>query len=225
MNNQDFINSLIEEHIQWRVTELALIKKIYLKLQTNEEKRFFLQSSIPTIYSIWEGFVKKILKSLLQFLDTKEIASNNISEELLVWSLNDKIKALKDSEDFKKKIKNSQLLINQLGNEVRFSRFKIDTKSNLNDRVLKELCSNFGLFDVEEFFSNDELTGLKKLIEKRNIISHGGQNALVIESLDDVQEYILLITKLMDNWVLFIDDFLENEKYLKKEYQNIGSER
>ena len=120
MNNQDFISSLIEEHIQWRVTELALIKKIYLKLQTNEEKRFFLQSSLPTIYAIWEGFVKKVLKSLLQFLDTKEILSENISEELLVWSLTEKIKALKDSEDFKKKIKNSQLLIQQLGNEVKF---------------------------------------------------------------------------------------------------------
>jgi len=215
MNNRDFINNLIEEHIQWRVTELALIKKIYLKLQTGEEKRFFLQSSIPTIYAIWEGFVKKILKSLLQFLDTKEISSENISEELLVWSLSDKIKALKDSEDFKKKIKNSQLLIQALGNEVRFSRFKIDTKSNLNDRVLKELCSNFGLFEIEEFFSNDELIGLRQLIEKRNIIAHGGQNALVIESLDDVQEYIVLVTNLMDNWILFIDDFLENEKYLK----------
>jgi len=215
MNNQDFISNLIEEHIQWRVTELALIKKIYLKLQTDEEKRFFLQSSIPTIYAIWEGFVKKVLKSLLQFLDTKEISSDTISEELLVWSLNDKIKALRDSEDFKKKIKNSQLLIQQLGNEVKFSRFKIDTKSNLNDRVLKELCSNFGLFEIEEFFSNDELITLRRLIEKRNTIAHGGQNALVIESLDDVQEYIVLVTKLMDNWILLIDDFLENEKFLK----------
>ena len=133
----------------------------------------------------------------------------------LVWSLSDKIKALKDSEDFKKKIKNSQLLIQQLGNEVKFSRFKIDTKSNLNDRVLKELCSNFGLFEIEEFFSNDELITLRRLIEKRNTIAHGGQNALVIESLDDVQEYIVLVTNLMDNWILFIDDFLENEKFLK----------
>ena len=77
------------------------------------------------------------------------------------------------------------------------------------------MCSHFGLFDIEEFFSNDELIGLKQLIEKRNIIAHGGQNALVIESLDDVQEYIVLVTKLMDNWILFIDDFLNNEKYLK----------
>ena len=215
MTNRDFVDGLIDEHIQWRITELALIKKIYLKLQTDEEKRFFLQSSIPTIYAIWEGFVKKVLKSLLQFLDTKEISSDTISEELLVWSLNDKIKALRDSEDFKKKIKNSQLLIQQLGNEVKFSRFKIDTKSNLNDRVLKELCSNFGLFEIEEFFSNDELITLRRLIEKRNTIAHGGQNALVIESLDDVQEYIVLVTKLMDNWILLIDDFLENEKFLK----------
>jgi hypothetical protein len=212
MNNRDFINSLIEEHIQWRVTELALIKKIYLKLQTDEEKRFFLQSSIPTVYAIWEGFVKKILKSLLQFLDIKEIPPENISEELLVWSLTDKLKALRDSKDFKKKIKNSQLLIQQLRNEVKFSKFEIDTKSNLNDKVLKELCGNFGLFDINIFFTEDELNKLKELIKKRNSISHGDETAI---SLNLIQEYIVLVTKLMDNWILFIDDFLENEKFLK----------
>jgi hypothetical protein len=212
MTNRDFVDSLIEEHIQWRVTELALIKKIYLKLQTDEEKRFFLQSSIPTIYALWEGFVKKVLKLLLQFLDTKNILSENISDELLVWSLTDKIKALKDSENFKKKIKNSQLLINQLNNEVRFSQIKIDVKSNLSDKVLKELCGNFGLFNIENFFTEDELKKLEKLIKKRNSISHGEETAL---DLKIVQEYIVLVSKLMDNWILFIDDFLENEKYLK----------
>jgi hypothetical protein len=212
MTNRDFVDSLIEEQIQWRVTELALIKKIYLKLQTDEEKRFLLKSSIPTIYAIWEGFVKKVLKLLLQFLDTKDILSKNISKELLVWSLTDKIKALKDSENFKKKIKNSQLLINQLNNEVRFSKMKVDTKSNLNNKVLKELCGNFGLFDMDAFFSEDELDKLEKLIKKRNSIAHGEETAL---DLDLVQEYIVLVSKLMDNWIFFIDDFLENEKYLK----------
>ena len=215
MSNKDFIESLIEEHIQWRITELALIKKIYLKLLTNEEKKFFLQSSIPTIYAIWEGFVKNILKSLLKFLDTKNIPSKDISEELLVWSLDEKLKNLKQSADFKKQMKHSQILLNHLESDTKFSKIKIDVKSNLSKKVLLELCISLGISNIEEFFSENELDGLFRLVDIRNKISHGEKNAIVFENLDDIQEYIVLVSKLMDNWIALIDDFLSNKKYLK----------
>jgi len=216
MNDKDFIESLIEEHIQWRITELSLIKKIYLKLRTTEEKKFFLQSSIPTIYAIWEGFVKNILKSLLKFLDIKNILSKEISKELLVWSLDEKLKNLKQSEDFNKQMKHSQILINQLENEIKFSKIRIDVKSNLNDKVLLELSIKLGILNIEDFFSEDELNSLFRLVDVRNKISHGEKNAIVIESIDDIQEYIALVNKLMDNWISLIDNFLKEEQYLLK---------
>ncbi len=216
MTNKDFIESLVEEHREWRISKLALIKKIYIKLKTKDEKKFFLQSSIPTIYSIWEGFVKSILKSLLKFLDTKNIQPSNISQELLVWSLSEKIKNLKQSEDFKKQMKHSQILLAELDKKVKFSKIKIDTKSNLNNRVLKELCVNFGIFNIEDFFSKDELDELFRLVDIRNKLSHGEENAIIIESLDDIQKYIVLVIKLMDNWISLIDNFLLNEKFLLK---------
>jgi len=216
MTNNDFIESLVEEHIEWRIQELALIKKIYLKLKTEDEKKFFLQSSVPTIYSIWEGFVKSILKSLLKFLDTKNIQPSNISQELLVWSLSEKIKNLKQSEDFKKQMKHSQILLDELDKQVKFSKIKIDTKSNLNDRVLKELCINFGILDTEDFFSSNELQELFKLVDIRNKIAHGEKNSIVIENLEDIQKYIELVTKLMDNWMNLLDEFLKNEKFKKQ---------
>ncbi len=215
MSDNEFLESLVEEHIEWRIQELALIKKIYLKLITEDEKKFFLQSSVPTIYSIWEGFVKSILKSLLKFLDTKNIQPSNISQELLVWSLSEKIKNLKQSEDFKKQMKHSKILLEELDKQVKFSKIKIDTKSNLNDRVLKELCVNFGIFDIEEFFSCNELQELFKLVDIRNKIAHGEKNSIVIENLEDIQKYIELVTKLMDNWINLIDDFLRNVKFQK----------
>jgi len=215
MRDDEFIEGLVEEYIQPRITELALIKKIYIKLRTDDEKSFFLQSSIPTIYAIWEGFVKKILQKLLQHLDTKEIMSKDISQELLVWSLSEKIKNLTDSKDFQKRIKHSQLLLNHLENEVKFSKIRIDTKSNLNDKILRELCSNFGFLKIDDYFSENEFNRLHRLVDIRNIISHGEQNSIVIRSINEVQEYIELITKLMHNWIDLISNFLENKKYLK----------
>jgi len=215
MRDDEFVEGLVEEYIQPRITELALIKKIYIKLRTDDEKSFFLQSSIPIIYAIWEGFVKKILKELLRHLDTKEIMSKDISKELLVWSLSEKIKNLRDSKDFQKRIKHSQLLLNHLENEVKFSQIRIDTKSNLNDKILKELCSNFGFFKIDDYFSKNEFNRLHRLVDIRNIISHGEQNSIVIESINEVQEYIELVTKLMHNWIDLISNFLENKKYLK----------
>ena len=214
MRDDEFIEGLVEEYIQPRITELALIQQIHRRLKTDEEKSFFIQSSIPIIYSIWEGFIKKILKELLQYLDTKEIMSRDISKELLVWSLSEKIKNLTDSKDFQKKIKHSQLLLTHLENEVKFSKIRIDTKSNLNDKILRELCSNFGFFEIDDYFSEDDFYKLHRLVDTRNRISHGEYKSVGIE-INKVQEYIELVTKLMHNWIDLISNFLENKKYLK----------
>ncbi len=212
MSDSEFIESLIEEHISWRISELALIKKIFIKLDTKNEKKFFLQTTIPIIYAIWEGFVKNSFKSLLIFLNDKNISVSNINKGLLVLSLDDKIKSLIDSKDFNKKIKHSQKLVEHLQSEINFNKIKIDTKSNLNKIVLLELYTKIGL--DKNILNQEDLDILEKLIRDRNIISHGDKNGIVIQNIDEVEKYISLIQTLMNSIIISIDNFLKKKDYL-----------
>ena len=215
MKNNEFIDNLMEEHFEWRIKELALIKKIYLKLRTENEKKFFLQTTIPIIYAIWEGFIKNTLSSLFEFLDNKEISSDKIKDTLLVLVLEDKINDIQQSKDFKKRVKHSSLLIKKLKSKIKFSNIKINTKSNLDDKTLLEICFKVGL--NSDNFDKNILNQLRKLVRDRNIISHGEKNGIVIKDINKVEEYISLIRELMDNFILAIDEFINEENYLLKE--------
>jgi hypothetical protein len=49
----------IGEDIDWRVSELMTIKTFPLHYELSEHhKKFFLKYSVPSIYAVWEGFVK-----------------------------------------------------------------------------------------------------------------------------------------------------------------------
>ncbi len=80
-------------------------------------------------------------------------------------------------------------------------------------KYYKEICLKIGL--DTEIFDENSLKKLENLVRDRNIISHGEKNGIVIEKIDEVEEYISTIRILMDNFILSIYDFIENEGYLK----------
>ena len=207
-----FIDDLCVEHQEWRLKELVYIKTISIKLSENE-KMFFLNSSISMIYSHWEGFVKKVIKELFVYIDKKEISNKDISDNLIVYSLEKQMKQLVDSQRFDAKVKNTKLFIDEINKSTKLSNTAIDTKSNLKDKVLIEILEKIGL--DKSIYSKDDLKKLSTFVNIRNAISHGDKDSIII-NIEQIEDYVLLITKLMDNLIMSIKDYLENNKYLVK---------
>jgi hypothetical protein len=95
-----------------------------------------------------------------------------------------------------------------LGQKVKFEN-KIDTRSNLKFEILEEICEKLNI-NIAKF--KEYKSVLNRLVDIRNSIAHG-ENSFVFEDYDSIQEYVVLLEKLMLIFVQEIKEFLEDEKY------------
>lgn len=196
--------------IEWRNREFFNIKKISETLG-EEELNLFLKSSIPLIYAHWEGFVVSSLKMVFNYLNNLKLNSDSYCDIFLTTAYEQTLKSLDDSTKFEKRKKHLINLYKIFKKEVKLEE-KIDTKSNLNFRVLKEICEKINI-DILKFEIYE--TELNQLVNIRNSISHG-ENAYSFSSYDDIDEYIQLIKDLMLDFQSEIQYLLSQQKYKRE---------
>jgi hypothetical protein len=199
-------HSLIDEiqaENNWRGGELAIFKINPMKVDENLWNRMCL----PMIYAHWEGYVVSSLKLLVEHLNTLQLSPNEVKTNLIVLGLGTKYNSLSGKQSFDQKVSFTDDFISIFQSAITFSK-KIDTKSNLNKNVLKELCTAFG-FNYQVF--SDITTDIDKVVTYRNKISHG-ENAIVPSS-DNIENYILCINQATDLLLEEIDRFVSNEDY------------
>ena len=205
----------IEEANYWREAELTSLSKILVCIKNKNEKKALLNASIPLIYAHWEGFVSSSLKILMEVLNEKKLNCIDIHTNILTngYEINlkeDLSNSTYKEESFGKKCKKLECLINLLNSDFRFNDFKVDTKSNLDFKVLKILCNKFN-FNHENFIALEQK--LKKLVWRRNGIAHG-ENSFPIEK-KDMEESIELYIELSSILKNEIESFIKEYKYLK----------
>jgi hypothetical protein len=86
------------------------------------------------------------------------------------------------------------------------SKIKIDTKFNLNTKVLKDLCDKFG-FDYEGFKGVE--SDIDQLLDITSCIAHGENTA--VPNLKKITEQINCVKNAMDILLKQIDVFLERK--------------
>lgn len=88
---------------------------------------------------------------------------------------------------------------------------RIDTKSNLNSKVLKEICEKF-LFNFNAF--STYTSDIDRLVGIRNAIAHGENSML--PGIDNIMKYIESVNGAIDKLTQEISRFVEQEDYLVK---------
>ena len=86
----------------------------------------------------------------------------------------------------------------------------MNTASNLNYKVLKEILNVFEI-DMVEFEKYE--SNLNTLVNIRNAIAHG-ENSIVLDS-KKMEEKMECVTKMIDLLLVKQVEYMENEKYLK----------
>lgn len=204
----------ITNDMEWRLLELKEYENIIINLDsaTNYEAqtKIILRSALPIIYAHWEGFIVSSLKTTLKYLNDLNLNNKEYCFTYLTTAYEGTLNSLDDSNEFNKRKKHLTNLCVEFDNKVKFS-LKVDTKSNLNFKVLSGICQKTKL-DITNF--NDYKTDINKLLEIRNSIAHG-ENAHVFSKYSDIELYIDLLENLMLNFKSEIEDLLKNEKYKK----------
>lgn len=201
----DLIEEIQEEN-RWRDGELALFKQNPQKVDIKLWNRMCL----PMIYAHWEGYVVNSLKLLIGHLNSLELSPNEVPTKLVVLGLDKSYSSLSGKQSFDQRIDFTNRFKELFQKALKFKK-EVDTKSNLNSKVLKELCTIFG-FNFEAF--KDVTSDIDRVVTFRNRIAHG-ENSIVPES-EGIEKYIISITVATDALLTEINDFISNENYRLK---------
>ncbi|AVQ26593.1 hypothetical protein C4N20_00345 [Fusobacterium ulcerans] len=218
--NKDMLLSQIQISLQNRKKEL-LDFFIFIKTQQSETiEETINKSYILLLYAHWEGFIKETSIKYFSFIcsqkrQVKDLTNNfyliyfkdilknyqisraiSIEKEILTKTLdkNKKFKIEIDKEHFQKYV---------LGIEdnLKFNNYK--NICEILDYVLEDLTGKFNII-------------LEKLVHNRNSIAHTGIKAdeNTYTDIADIEDMKNAIIKEMDNFYLFVESNIKNDRYL-----------
>ncbi|MGO3420950.1 MAG: MAE_28990/MAE_18760 family HEPN-like nuclease [Pseudoalteromonas distincta] len=201
----DLIEEIQEEN-RWRDGELAIFK---LNPQQVDIK-LWNRMCVSMIYAHWEGYVVNSLKLLIDHLNGLDLLPNEVPTQLVVLGLDKSYNTLSGKQSFGQRIDFTNRFKELYKKVLKFKK-EVDTKSNLNSKVLSELCTIFG-FNFESF--KDVTSDIDRVVTYRNRIAHG-ENSIVPIS-EGIEKYIISVTGATDILLKEINEYISNENYRLK---------
>lgn len=197
--------SILEEEmlsdIEERKELLLKTKTIYLRYSFSaDDEKFFLNYSIPIIYSIWEGFVQSSFQTYVREINKLNLPIDQICKRILVYNTESRFKQFKQ---YPVKFDRKANFFDQLNQFFLTNSFEINpevnTESNVGFKVLNRIMEEFNLDEIKEYPKpNYSLVNEldKFLLRVRNGVSHGN-NAIIVKR-SDLDRAITLVEILMD---------------------------
>jgi len=165
--------------IEWRTDELSIIKTLpFLVNLSQQQKEIMRKYSIPTIYSLWEGFVVECFSIYARELSSLALVRHQIHLNLLAHCLDMELGLNSPIMDFEKKKSTAKNLMVFMDSQIKIST-KLPTDSNVNWNVINKILNRFNLKLLPE---NPFSKQLNKLLLIRNNIAHG-QHTIPVDQI------------------------------------------
>jgi hypothetical protein len=195
----------IYESNRWRDSDFAKFKVNPGDVEHNLWNRM----CIPMIYAHWEGSIVSSLRILVTYLNELNLEPSTVKTNLIVFGLDSSYKSLSGKQSFEQRVTFTDKFNSTLKKSLIFPK-KIDTRSNLNSAVLREICMIF-LLNQERFIKYDR--DIDKLVQFRNAIAHG-ENSINPTS-ENIEFFINLVTKALDELIDELTIFVNTKVYLR----------
>lgn len=200
IRTKEDLQNKIEGEFSWRITDLIRLRSLIIK-SDGLTKKTVLRSAIPILYAHWEGFVKEASSYLINFISLRRLQYNELTKGLLAIHISENI--LSNNETFfDKAVSIIDLFENKITERSNLKSIPkpINTKSNLNSEVLKEIITILEL-DYEKFRAYENLID-NQLLEARNKVAHGEYRDIEWEFYDQLHEKIVELIKLLQIEIL-----------------------
>jgi len=202
------LSTILDSDLTWRRKELSDMKTA-IKKADQFAKPALLKALVAMCYAHWEGYIRTCANCYFEYLTLRKKLFIDLERQIYVNSFLVRLDALYRS---RVSLKERCKLINDIldGGSGRFSYLNptlVDTKSNLNTDVMKDICTICGV-DSSHFEQNRTFLDVL-LLKRRNAIAHGQQEYIQTDEIDD---YAAKILELMG----FFRNLLENKIYTKE---------
>jgi hypothetical protein len=201
------LSDIFDLDLIWRRKELSDMKAA-IKAADPPSKPVLLRAIITMSYAHWEGYVRTCANRYFEHLILRRKPFAEFERQIYVNSFLARVDALSKG---RVNLEARCRLINDILDGVggRFSYVNpdlIDTRSNLNTDIIKEICVICGI-DSTHFEQNRTFLDVL-VLKRRNAIAHGQQEYIQTDEIDDLVGNILGLMS-------FFRNQLENKVYTK----------
>lgn len=212
-NEETYIDLVheLEAERDWRVAELSKIKLLFREIKemdNDEYSSIYLKMTIPMIYAHWEGYCISSFRIVIEYINRREINAHEIAYNILTYANNKTYDKLKGKSSFEQRVEFSKKFVEILNGKVKLAE-RVDTKSNLNYKVLQEILK---IFEMKEEDIQQYKSDLNILVNIRNSIAHG-ENSVMVD-FGKMVNNIQMITNLIDAMLLKQVHYIKTEAYL-----------
>lgn len=194
----------VDADLNWRRKELSDIK-LAIRNTTENSRPALLRALITMTYAHWEGYVRTCATKYFQHLYIRKKLYRDFEKQIFINSYLIRLDAFfQNKHNIKDRCKFIEDIMDARDN--RFSYINpqlIDTKSNLNTDVIKDLCTICGI-DYSPFEEKRAFIDII-LLKRRNAIAHGQQEVIGESEIDiivaDAIELMTAFKNLLENKV------------------------
>ena len=207
----NFVKELEAER-DWRIAEFGRVKRILQIIHKTENENYvrtYLKMTIPMIYAHWEGYCVASFKLMAEYINKEEIDARMCTYNLITYANTVAYDKLKGKSSFEHRTEFSREFEKILDGKLKIPA-RIDTKSNLNYKVLKEILDIFEI-NINKFQKYE--SDLNTLVNIRNAIAHGENS--IIPDIEKMEKSIKCITEMIDIFLVEQTEYIKNEDYLK----------
>jgi RiboL-PSP-HEPN len=197
----------LDSDLTWRLRELSDLKAAIANSQKHA-RSVLLRSVVTMLYAHWEGHIRYCANKYFEYVMLRKHRYNELEKQLYINNFLMRLDALQFRRG---NVEDRCRLISDVLNSAqkRFSRINpalIETKSNLNSDILKDICTicsiDFSYFQTKRVFID------VILLKRRNSIAHGEDTFVDSKELDTlIAEGVALMRS--------FKDALQNKVYTK----------
>ena len=208
----------IDQEISWRKLELTQLKFLVTSASTDKELTI-LRSSIVLLYAHWEGFVKRLLTLYLNHIVDQGLYSYELKPNFYAMSLSSDFEQFKKTKKTTHYVSLTKTVFDKINEIPKIQCDKIiDTQSNLNSELFKELM---GLLDLDPSIHDTSFNLIdERLLERRNGIAHGENRKRFPLNKTEYEDIHKRIVQIMDDLASQIKDAAINQRYKKTPVSN-----
>lgn len=204
---QSLINE-IQSDINWRISEITTIKTLPTRYGMQQHHiDTLIWYSVPSIYALWEGYIKNTFQLYGDYLNRKNIAISNVDVNIITHAIDNECQLRDERVHFDKQKDFVKKLFKIFKNALNINTNELK-QSNLNYKETNFILERFNLEPLSITFKKP----LNKFLKFRNHIAHG-ENSIVVTK-DNIEEFSFLIQDLMYDILLKIEESCVDEKFL-----------
>ena len=167
----DELSQFLSDDLSWRKKELTTLNFMIGRSRPHERDTL-LRGSVCLLYAHWEGFVRDAATSYVCFVVSQGLRLRDLSPNFLVLGLLSNVSQIEQARFYTLHAWLTEAVTSQLSENFSLDCEKaINTRSNLNSRVFKEIRQIIGIEDAGYESKNNLLD--ERLLGNRNRVSHG----------------------------------------------------